>query len=487
MSPLSFAHLNLRFQRLLNSCSLVMCTSPVDIRNRAQWSGAEGNSRAELLSALNQNISPTVMIPEHRLASLLTERQTAQILDCRYHNTLTAPSLFSEHSCAASDFPLQTLLELRDHTDEVWHVHFSPDGTKLATAGKDGHVIVYETTRFQAIHEYNISADAGASATPQNATGNGICYIAFSPDSKALCVCAQSNEFVVLGMAEGRVLARGDHFDYPVTSCAWMPDSERVVIGTQGSQRPLGIYSITNSTTPGVYERDDRPSYARPSDIRNRELHSFRVPPWDTNRRDQPPSFRTTDCAVNPSGTLLAASTIENDILLYELESDDMRRVAVWNMEDKISSVTFSSDGGELLINMNEGQVLTLDIRTGGVLQRYEGIVQKDFVIRSTYGGAGGNLVVSGSEGKTITLKYDDASLSNRARHEAIKYFSRLPRRDLLIIRGEDSQICIWRRQTGALVAKLDAHYGATVNAVAWHPTKHDVWASAGDDRGVRM
>jgi hypothetical protein len=37
------------------------------------------------------------------------------------------------------------------------------------------------------------------------------------------------------------------------------------------------------------------------------------------------------------------------------------------------------------------------------------------------------------------------------------------------------------------LVASLEAHHPGTVNAVAWHPTNHGIFASAGDDRRVRM
>ena len=50
-----------------------------------------------------------------------------------------------------------------------------------------------------------------------------------------------------------------------------------------------------------------------------------------------------------------------------------------------------------------------------------------------------------------------------------------------------DSRVYIWRRQTGLLVAALDAHTPGTVNAVAWHPTNPAVFASAGDDRRVRV
>jgi WD repeat-containing protein 26 len=116
-------------------------------------------------------------------------------------------------------------------------------------------------------------------------------------------------------------------------------------------------------------------------------------------------------------------------------------------MDDKLTSISFSSDGQDILINMNEGRVLALDADTGEVRMRYEGVVQHLFVIRSCFGGAGENFVMSGSE---------------------------------------DSRVYVWRRQTGVQVAVLE-HGPGTVNAVAWHPRKWGVFASAGDDRRVRM
>ena len=58
-----------------------------------------------------------------------------------YHAfTLTTPllSLFHRHH-----FPSETVHTLREHTDEVWFVRFSHDGTQLATGSKDGQVIIW--------------------------------------------------------------------------------------------------------------------------------------------------------------------------------------------------------------------------------------------------------------------------------------------------------------------------------------------------------
>lgn len=379
-------------QRLHFLSSLVMCPSAEDLHAQAGWDGAQGESRSHLLSEISKSISPSVMIPEHRLATLLSAVQDEQILGCRYHNTTTPPSLYTDHECSSEDFPLHTLRELRQHSDEVWFLEFSHDGSMLATAGKDGLVTVYDTVRWRPINEFREHDRSPTGGSSDSARENkGICYVAFSPNDQHLISCSQNNEFVVVNVRTGQRVAHADHFDYPVTTAAWLPDSETFVVGTQSSRRPLGLYSLRGAS-----------SSQGSSVLRNPEIHTWRDPPWDHSRKeDQPSSFRIADCAVDATGLKLAATTVDNRIMLFSLDpAKRYRKEVEWGMENRLTSITFSADGDLLLVNMNEGRVLALDPETGEVVCKYEGAMQREFVIRSAFGGAGEAFVISGSEGK---------------------------------------------------------------------------------------
>ncbi|KAK3068809.1 hypothetical protein LTR53_013335, partial [Teratosphaeriaceae sp. CCFEE 6253] len=436
--------------RLHALSSLMMCQSAADLRHQAAWDGATGTSRGALLSELSLSISPSIMIPEHRLATLLTAVQEEQILACRYHSTTQPPTLYTDHACAAADFPLHTLRELRNHADEVWHLEFSHDGSMLATAGKDGLVCVYDTRNNYALRHELREHDRHPGAGGGDGSNKGVSYVAFSPDDTHLISCAQNNEFVVVRLRDGRRVAHAD-FDYPVTTAAWLPDSIHFVVGTQGSRKPLGLYSLRSADTPSTATTTTSSNSTNSAVVRNNEIHSWRDPPWDATAKDHGPSFRITDCAVDAAGTRLAATTIENRILLYDLHS--YAKVAEWPMEEKLTSIAFSPDSAQLLVNMNHGRVMLLSAVTGEVEMQFEGAEQKDFVLRSCFGGpGGGTYVLSGSE---------------------------------------DARVLIWRRATGQRVASLEAcGAGGTVNAVAWCHGGGEgggVWASAGDDRRVRM
>ena len=117
------------------------------------------------------------MIPEHRLATLLDQVKRNQISECLYHNPSTALSLFSDHICDRSQFPLRTILELSQHSGEVYYLAFSHDGRYLASSGADNAVVIYETRTFRPLH------------TLREHTAQ-VAFLIFSPDDSMLITCS---------------------------------------------------------------------------------------------------------------------------------------------------------------------------------------------------------------------------------------------------------------------------------------------------------
>lgn len=370
--------------------SLVMCPTAGDLRAQAEWDGAKGQSRQHLLSEISGSISPSVMIPEHRLGALLSAVQDEQVMNCRYHNTTAQPSLYVDHQCSSDDFPLQTVMQLENHENQVWVLDFSPDGTMLATAGQDGVVCVYDTVRWRLKHEFREHRNPFSTSSSHDGSDSmfGVTHLAFSPDSQYLLSCSMTKDFVVTNVKTGARVADAHHFDQPVTSAAWLPNSESFVVGSQSSERPLGLYSLRSAGASG----------SSPTLIEDL-VHSWRDSAWEGSSRHSHAPLRISGVAINPSGTRLAASTDDSRIKIFSLESaDQYRQLDDWAMDSNIHSVNFSKDG-ELLVSMRPGRIFTMDIETGDVVSTYEGSTQKEFVIRSAFGGAGESFVISGSEG----------------------------------------------------------------------------------------
>jgi WD40 repeat protein len=179
---------------------------------KAEWDGAHGQSRHILLSELSsmstvifkffgtvsvfrklhrdtdifiECLSPSIMIPEHRLAVLFDQVKQSQIASCIYHNSEASPSLYSDHRCDRDNFPLEVVAELHEHSNEVWFVEFSHDGTKLASCGADGKVLIWDLETFKVLH--TLSMHEGH-APPNHE--DGVCSSAWSPDDATIVTCS---------------------------------------------------------------------------------------------------------------------------------------------------------------------------------------------------------------------------------------------------------------------------------------------------------
>ena len=167
--------------RLHALSTLMMCKTSNDLKNKAGWDGTLGESRKHLLSHLSRSISPSAMIPEHRLAELMTQVKDFQVMSCQYHNSSAWPTLYQDHICERSEVPLDLVTVLEGHQNEVWYLAFSNDGTRLATAGMDKTVIIYDTTYFKQIHVLAEHLDS-------------VVYVAWSPDDTNLISCARDKK-----------------------------------------------------------------------------------------------------------------------------------------------------------------------------------------------------------------------------------------------------------------------------------------------------
>lgn len=123
-------------------------------------------------------ISPSVMLPENRLAVLLQQVKQNQIESCLYHTQASSPSLYSNHVCDRDDFPTEAVMGLSDLKGEVWQLQFSHDGTKLAGCGIKDNVIIWDTYDFGVVHR--LGGHEG-----------GVGNISWSPDDSLLVTCGQ--------------------------------------------------------------------------------------------------------------------------------------------------------------------------------------------------------------------------------------------------------------------------------------------------------
>ncbi|KAI9891216.1 MAG: hypothetical protein M1814_002906 [Vezdaea aestivalis] len=393
--------------------SLMMCQSAEDLRARAEWDGAEGQSRAALLSTLSRSISPSVMIPEHRLAVLLQEHKQYQISNCHYHNTYASPSLYSDHFCDRSEFPRRTVLELDDHNGEVWYLQFSHDGTRLATTGADQSIIVYETASYSRIHKL-----IGHLA--------GVAHFAWSVDDTRIVSGSQDRTAKIWDMATGKCLVTIDHHRDPVSAVTFYPDGKRFITTSFDTFAPMCLWNLEGEL-----------------------LYTW--------KREK--SFRAQDAAISPDGKRIVAITPTNTIFVYDFHNKEELFSATVSCP-RLTCVNISADSQTILINRSDSELQLLDINKVSHVRRFEGYQQGAYVIRSTFGGAGENFVASGSEDGFIYIwhKGNGMLLEKLAGHRggsvnAVAWHPTDPR--FMASAGDDARVRIWAPETSAIAPQF--------------------------------
>ncbi|KAM7189629.1 vacuolar protein sorting-associated protein 1 [Naviculisporaceae sp. PSN 640] len=342
--------------------SLLMCQSPEDLKSKANWDGAYGNSRQILLSELSKCISPSVMLPEHRLAVLLSQVKESQIGGCLFHTSAEPPSLYSDHLCDRAQFPSEILLDLDKHVGEVWQVRFSNDGTRLASCGLDKNVLIWRVPSFDIL--YRLEAHEGGE----------VCNLAWSPDDTMIVTCGKDRYAKIWNTETGNCIRILERFEEPVSCCVWLPDGRSFITGTFDKDKSLVQWDLTGQM----------------------------VHLWTRKHR-------TEDLTISPDGQWLIAMDEQNRLHVY----NGITREQEYEIELKArpTSISISRDSGFLLVNKTDGEAQLIDILTKDAIQRYRGSPGNEFTIRSAFGGANEAFVISGSEDGCVYIWHKSSGI----------------------------------------------------------------------------
>nr|CDP26178.1 Putative WD repeat-containing protein 26 [Podospora anserina S mat+] len=326
----------------------LMCQDQEDLRRKAEWDGAGGDSRRKLLRKLSESISPSVMLPEQRLAVLLNDLKNNQIEKCLYHTTTNPPSLYSDHRCEHSQFPTEVMVELDKQQGEVWQIRFSPNGERLATCGSAKGICIWNTQTFNHVRVIN-THDAEVS------------NIAWSPDSTMLLSCSMDGQAKVWNTQTGELVVALEKFGEPVSSAGWLPDGRTFITGSLDKAKSLCEWDLSGSLL------------------------------YNWTRR-----HRTEDLVVSANGEWLVAMDDRRGVHIYHIPRREYEVDLI--LESRLTSVSLSQDSKWLLVNTVDDEALLYDFGTKEVFQKYKGHTGGEVIIRAGFGGAGENLVISGSE-----------------------------------------------------------------------------------------
>ena len=382
-----------------------------------------GADRRELLDRVSQHIPAEVLLPPRRLTSLVEHALLARRRECIYFNKRASePEIDMFEDFSCGREQLPT--------EAVRVLEGHTDEVWHLQFSHSGRMLA-SASRDRTAIVWDTSPGAGGRGFGVRHTLRGheqaLTYVSWSPDDALLCTASSDARVILWSADSGERVREFTRHASIVMTCAWLPDGGHLVSGGQDKS----MYLQRVQTDEVVLE-----------------WHGSRI----------------NDLVVSPDGALLMAVYNERRIEVHSLaDGGGGRAVASITESEPITSLTISRDGDALLVNLSSQRIhmwrLPAEARRGGAPQAFKFGPAPDveflglpgqkgrYVIRSCFGGSQGNFVASGSE---------------------------------------DSQVYIWHRDSGRLLAVLPGHSG-TVNSVHWNPADHHMMASASDDGTVRI
>jgi WD40 repeat protein len=371
----------------------------------------------------------------------------------------------------------QELRTLRGHLHEVDGVAFSPDGHRLASASGDGSVKVWDTTTGEELRTLRGHAKA-------------VLAVAFSPDGRRLASASVDTTIKV-----------------------WDPEAEREAITLRGESgwfyelaispdgRRIAAANVDRSVVIWDSLADPKPRLLRHPDVvwgvafspDGRFIASAgndkAVRIWDTTTGHEIRSLRghteyVCRVAFSPDGARLASSSGDQTVMVWDAETA-AQLLTLRGLDSRVWGVAYSPDGRTIAAGGDDGTVKVWDAVTGREVLTFR--EQKGQNWGLTFSPDGRTIVSSSGDQTVMVWDATTGSVALTLQGHAIFVtgLSFSPDGRRLATASLDRTIKLWEVTSGQEVLTLRGH-ADTVWDVAFSPDGHRL-ASASYDGTVKV
>lgn len=332
---------------------------------------------------------------------------------------------------------------LRGHTDFIRSLAFSPDGTHLFSASQDHTIRVWDVQIATCV------------AIVDGHTGP-VLSVAVDESGRYLASCGHDRSVRVWDAATFERVEQVEGFRHNVRAVAFRP--------------PLHTGSMS-----------DTPILAIGAAVELLQL-------WTMHERRMYPLYGHTlhvdAIAFHPTGTLLASSSGDATVCLWDVQSRSLQRMLQGHI-NLASNVAFSPDGRLLASGHTDHLVRIWDVSSGEEVRYLSGHTQPIGALAWT---PDGTIIATGSPERRVML-WDVASGSIRQRFAEqrgnVHHIAISPDGNTLASGGGFGDLFLWDLASGTLRHRLFAN-DKDVFHIDFSPDGR-VLATSGDDRCVRL